>query len=94
MSTLCDNCNGKILVDVIGTIKGVAFHFCGPECLAEYSEFCSARHLALIPERRGDACNTVCVARSMLVATPSTHVTGLGETIRSPRPVQSVLVSD
>lgn len=55
MLTRCDNCENEILVAAIGTIKGVAFYFCSPECRDEFAQFSgNLGHVMAIPNATCD----------------------------------------
>ena len=55
MSMLCDNCNGAIYVQAIGTIRNATFYFCSPQCRAEFAQFSGKiGHAMTIPDRVGE----------------------------------------
>lgn len=55
MLTQCDNCNGAIVRLVTGTINGVVFPFCSPECRKEFADFSNRiGHLMVIPDAVGE----------------------------------------
>lgn len=94
MLTHCDNCNGEILVPAIGTIKGVVFNFCSPNCRTEFAQFSGGiGHAMVIPVATWDEPASTCVAPAVFRATQNARGNGLGETAGPSRPAHRVLVS-
>ena len=94
MSMHCDNCNGEIAVPAIGTIKGVAFSFCSPDCRKGFADFSKTiGHPMVIPAAACDERGNGCTDQPVLLVTRHARETSLAETACVPRPVHPIVVS-